>query len=338
MSFIIYTANVIVPVVFTAIILFPFLLYLIFPSNTLIPRSIDIGANGHDSEGDGTDLRLALIDKPGAIFGCILLAITLGTLLAISAAGLHVGVYAITVPAAVLMLARDGIHDYTTHSTLRNNARQVARTPDNPGDTVTTVTNIPDDKREVSDDVVLTAPLKLEQDAETSIDASLPYAGRETSGSRARIDNTDTDLRMTTPSHRVQSLGPSPPPSYPPTNGSPTKPMPAYSSLSSRIHVWLQLCADMFPTVVSVIGRLPFSLLPFAFSMFILVQGLSSQGWVELFARWWTAWVHKTGSIGAVAGMGFLSVCLSNVGAVFQSHLACLRIDRLMAYSLLGQT
>ncbi|CCM02976.1 uncharacterized protein FIBRA_05091 [Fibroporia radiculosa] len=75
-----------------------------------------------------------------------------------------------------------------------------------------------------------------------------------------------------------------------------------------------------FPTVTAVARRLPISLLPFAFLMFILVQGLSTQGWVEVLAQWWAAWVDKIGVLGAIGGMGFIAcifcnVCGTNIGA-----------------------
>ena len=46
--------------------------------------------------------------------------------------------------------------------------------------------------------------------------------------------------------------------------------------------------------------------------MFILVQGLSTLDWIELFARWWAAWVACTGVLGAVGGMGLLSYLFCN--------------------------
>jgi hypothetical protein len=229
-------------------------------------------------------------------------------------------VYAITVPAAVVMLVRDAIHDYRIHSTLRNRSRRSTRTPATPGYTITTVASMPHDKREVPDDLVSTAVSG--QDVETSTDVSLLYEGRGASSSSARMDDSHIDPRKMTPAPRTT------PPSYPPTNDLSTKAQPVRSNLSSLIQDWLRLSTDTFPTVTSVIARLPFALLPFAFSMFILVQGLDSQGWVETFTKWWTVWVDKTGSIGAVAGMGLLSVCLSNVGTVLQSYPSRLSIDR----------
>ena len=42
-----------------------------------------------------------------------------------------------------------------------------------------------------------------------------------------------------------------------------------------------------FPTATTVLKRLPVALVPFALSAFVLVQGLTKKGWVELFADGW---------------------------------------------------
>ncbi|PVH90396.1 hypothetical protein DM02DRAFT_621039 [Periconia macrospinosa] len=68
-----------------------------------------------------------------------------------------------------------------------------------------------------------------------------------------------------------------------------------------------------FPTAATVLTHLPIALIPFAFCMFILVQALVTKGWVPVFAYGWDAWVNKTGTVGAIGGMGFISVLLCNV-------------------------
>ncbi|KAI1326535.1 hypothetical protein F5Y16DRAFT_400232 [Xylariaceae sp. FL0255] len=80
-------------------------------------------------------------------------------------------------------------------------------------------------------------------------------------------------------------------------------------SMAEDLYRWTQ---DTFPTVVAVLSHLPYALLPFAFEMFILVQGLVTKGWVPVFAYGWNHWVTKTGTVGAIGGMGFLSVILCN--------------------------
>ncbi|KIP03230.1 hypothetical protein PHLGIDRAFT_497949 [Phlebiopsis gigantea 11061_1 CR5-6] len=107
------------------------------------------------------------------------------------------------------------------------------------------------------------------------------------------------------------------PPTSPQINTTPTITFPAgiasYPSLVSQLQ-------ELFPTATTIVSRLPIALLPFAFLMFILVQALSSKGWVEVFVRWWAAWIAKTGTLGAIGGMGFLAcilcnICGTNIGA-----------------------
>jgi Na+/H+ antiporter NhaD/arsenite permease-like protein len=81
-------------------------------------------------------------------------------------------------------------------------------------------------------------------------------------------------------------------------------------SLVADAYRWSQ---ETFPTVTAVVAHLPFTLVPFAFSMFVLVQALVTKGWVPVFAYGWDYWVNKTGTVGTIGGMGFLSVILCNV-------------------------
>ncbi|KAI0006589.1 arsenite efflux transporter-like protein ArsB-like protein [Xylariaceae sp. FL0662B] len=80
-------------------------------------------------------------------------------------------------------------------------------------------------------------------------------------------------------------------------------------SLAADAHRWSQ---ETFPTVMAVLAHLPLALVPFAFCMFILVEALVSKGWVPVFAYGWDHWVTKTGTVGSIGGMGFLSVILCN--------------------------
>jgi len=81
-------------------------------------------------------------------------------------------------------------------------------------------------------------------------------------------------------------------------------------SLIADRYRWSQ---ETFPTVTAVVAHLPFALVPFAFSMFVLVQALVTKGWVAVFAYGWDHWINQTGTVGAIGGMGFLSVILCNV-------------------------
>jgi hypothetical protein len=89
------------------------------------------------------------------------------------------------------------------------------------------------------------------------------------------------------------------------------------ASLVEDGYIW---CQETFPTVAAVLAHLPFALVPFAFSMFVLVQGLVTKGWVPVFAHGWDHWVDRTGWVGAIGGMGFLSVVLCNVSCCFRMN------------------
>jgi Na+/H+ antiporter NhaD/arsenite permease-like protein len=69
----------------------------------------------------------------------------------------------------------------------------------------------------------------------------------------------------------------------------------------------------IFPTTLSILKTMPFSLVLFSLCMFILVQGLVVTGWVDTWANWWGTWTARTGAVGAVFGMGLVSCILCNV-------------------------
>lgn len=84
-------------------------------SATLIPKVLQT----HDLPTPSS----TLVDKTGAIFGSVLLLITLATLLITSAASLHVQVWTITVPAALIMFGRDVLHDLHARRGIRHPIR-----------------------------------------------------------------------------------------------------------------------------------------------------------------------------------------------------------------------
>jgi len=87
-------------------------------------------------------------------------------------------------------------------------------------------------------------------------------------------------------------------------------------SLQSVIESLIGILEHNFPRACTVISQLPFGLLPFTFGMFILVQGLVTKGWVQIFANGWQGWVNITGTLGAIGGMGLVSVLLCNVCSI----------------------
>ena len=109
----------------------------------------------------------------------------------------------------------------------------------------------------------------------------------------------------------------------PPQNGSPE------SSLTKDVAVakdeprlfpnqraWIdekhEALAAHFPTFFTALPRLPFGLIPFAFSQFILIEALSHQGWIEVFARWLVIASGRQ-MIPSIWLVGVLGVILCNI-------------------------
>ena len=251
-SFIKYTAHVIVPFIAAAILVYPVFALMLYRSEGLIPRQIQADLADEVQSGP------ALVDPRGAVFGSVLLLVTLAVLVGTSTVG--VPVWEVTVPPALLMLCRDGLHDW------RNN-RSVAteRMTDSP----------PEQPSSPSDpDIYPMETLRSPNSHET------------------RLSQTENSSTVTIA-----------------VNAALTNKV----TLSDKLICWESRLTVLFPTVTTILCRLPVLLVPFAFLMFILVQALSTRGWVEVFSSWWAAWVNKTGTLGAIGGMGFVSCIMCNV-------------------------
>ncbi|KAG9994184.1 putative arsenite transmembrane transporter protein, partial [Aureobasidium melanogenum] len=314
-KFIVYTANMIVPVVVTAIVLFPFLLYVVFASPQLIPLSIEMEtlsdeakskkpvnpnipqAKGKEPEDDeeespeNKELALAeimnpFLDKGGATFGSVVMAVALITLLGINAASSAIGehpVFWITLPAATIMFCWDVAYGWRHRKETREVAgseksiRSVADMSPNAGSAISP------------------AERDSTNDGSRNKGASR-YESHETNYSHT--EKLDSALDKAIDEEKTRSRG------YD-THDQPT----SLVSFIAAKYRWLQ---ETFPTVMAVLGHLPLKLVPFALSMFVLIQGLVTKGWVPVFAYGWDHWVSKTGTIGAIGGMGFLGVILCN--------------------------
>ncbi|CAG8977498.1 hypothetical protein HYALB_00009332, partial [Hymenoscyphus albidus] len=309
-KFIDYTANMIVPVVITAIVLFPFLLYIIFAEESLIPYSIKMhelseeakakkpvnpnipNARGNaeeeemladDSEGKLLSLEEIMnpfLDKGGAAFGAVIMTATLVTLLALNASSSKTGahpVFWVTLPAAFVMLIWDigfGWHH-------RKDTREIAKKGRQEIEDARAQRAIREE--EEAERARLETPPMTEQEGDVIGKVPTPNEDAILNEKKAvvleRGSGTDKQLEKTT-----------------------------LVSLTAEYYRWAQ---ETFPTVTAVLAHLPFALIPFAFTMFILVQALVTKGWVEVFAHGWDHWVNKTGTVGAIGGMGFISVILS---------------------------
>lgn len=299
-SFLVYSAWLVLPVLATSVVLLPLLMYGVFNDQELIPRRL---------ETPDVEPKTALIDRTGAIFGSVLLAITLVALVTLSAVNLlHgvEGVWTVTAPAAILMLCRDVWHDIH-----RNQGGFQDKQPhdadiktqgegdlDGPqrrteaGERASTVDDGSPRQRQVIEMTEISGetprPASLTQRF-SSIKPPQPFPSSFSATTAAQSPSS-------APKAAVQS---------PSTTGS----VPAKSSLAS-VSKSLKL---RLPTVAYVVSRLPLPLLPFAFSMFILVEALQHVGWIRVWGGWWKAWVAVAGLPGAVWLMAMLSVIGCNV-------------------------
>jgi Na+/H+ antiporter NhaD/arsenite permease-like protein len=389
-KFIVYTANMIVPVVVTAIVLFPFLLYIVFADESLIPFSIKMHklskeamakkpvnpniphARGtaeedemaNNKEGELLSLEEIMnpfLDKGGAAFGAVIMTATLVTLLALNAASTSSGehpVYWVTLPAAFVMFCWDvafgWYHRHETREIAQRGRKEVedaraeraAREEEEANRSTLeeqrdataayelTLTQSPEphlqshsgDNNTSAHDEITPAPTEKSNGLThistpplgSSVSMLVPREnGRPTSAldekkelSRVELGTASSDelaeKKRTSSSSRTS-------PSTSPSPSLPQQPKrTTLVSLLASTYRWLQ---ETFPTVTAVIAHLPFALIPFAFSMFVLVQALVTKGWVQVFAYGWDHWVNKTGTVGSIGGMGFLSVIFCNVGS-----------------------
>ncbi|KAL1959056.1 hypothetical protein VTO42DRAFT_3297 [Malbranchea cinnamomea] len=367
-KFLTYTANMIVPVVITAVVLFPFLLYIIFADETLIPSSIKMcelpeeirakkpvnpnipNARGNTTEQESStdDEREKLnsleevlnpfLDKPSAAIGALIMAATLLAVLALNAAsqsGTEHPVFWVTLPAAFVMfcwdIASGWCHRHETREIARKGRLEIelARADRASREEEAAKVTLEEELRAQAQ---LRSEARLQSqggardendhaDADDQVNLAAnstnrPYKERRSASAEGAVDEKqESTVAPSSSSPEGQSswkssgkldeekaspqIGPER------ERGRPT----TLVSLVADAYRWSQ---ETFPTVTAVFAHLPFALVPFSFCMFVLVQALVTKGWVAVFAHGWNHWVEKTGTVGSIAGMGFLSVILCN--------------------------
>lgn len=82
-----------------------------------------------------------------------------------------------------------------------------------------------------------------------------------------------------------------------------------------------------FYTLHTALPRLPFALVPFAFSQFILVEALAHQGWIDVFARWLDRasglGIYPTIWLIGVLGVVLCNISGTNIGATILLTKVC---------------
>ncbi|KAF8994412.1 hypothetical protein BDQ17DRAFT_1392429 [Cyathus striatus] len=90
-------------------------------------------------------------------------------------------------------------------------------------------------------------------------------------------------------------------------------------SIKASYDVKYTSLATHFPTFFTAFPRLPFGLIPFAFSQFILIEALTHQGWIDVFGRWLVHATHgnmySTIWIVGILGVILCNIAGTNIGA-----------------------
>lgn len=359
-KFIHYTANVTVPVAVTAIVLFPFLLCVVFANESLVPRSIEMHelpeeakaerpvnpnipyARGNMDEQENKLLSLEeimnpFLDKPGAWFGAAIMGASLTTILTLNAAsqsGSEHPVFWITLPASFIMFCWDAAFGWLR----RHETREMARKGRQEVELAQAERAVAVEEGKRGDISRLQPALMRALSAETRIrtqcetnEGSTNWRGL--AGLNGHDQNTRTS--ETSGSTTLENVGqrnnaPTEPVTDPEKRVPPESAAPEHrrATLSSLVEDAWEWSRETFPTVTAVAALLPLPLVLFAFSMFVLVQALVTKGWVPVFAYGWDHWVNKTGTIGAIGGMGFLSVVLTNVSLPSYENMIKMNTER----------
>jgi len=312
-SFLRYSAWMALPTVAAAIVMFPILRYGIFGASHYIPLKL---CPPHVRAKD------ALHDKWGGIFGATLFAITIVLLVGLSAGGQlehekWTGVWIVVLPAALAMAAWDCVSDLKDPG-----RRERAKSAEAKG--MEEVDRPAEDRMEMGR---VAEKKNVEEPAERPTSAAVSRISGETVADPIFEDANTTSAP--TPAGTVepavtpleqhadaQVATPTDPTTK--TEG-PAEPQPTPSTPFSILSIPpLSFFQRAFPTSADVLKRMPWNLVPFAFSMFILVEGLQHTGWIRVFGGWWAAWVRadSTGVAGVVWLMGMLSVLGCNVSGI----------------------
>jgi Na+/H+ antiporter NhaD/arsenite permease-like protein len=288
-SFLEYSAWMLLPC-FAAIAACYIMLRINFRHDKYIPKIVKT---------PNVDPRSCLVDPVGAIFGLSVLACSLICLIGTSFA--HVSVWIVTGPFALLTLARDIWYD--------------SQGKFKPAHVV--VTTLSDD-RQLEDSESMTGGVAASAPGskESQMEKGLPeIAVPEPSiVSPVSILAEKHDRKLDSDQGSVETVGVSHIPiaassSIAADNNQSTETEDtAHQSWTKRFGRKFQ---QKSPLLHAIAIRMPWAILPFTFSMFIMVEGLSHSGWIAIFANWATKLVPNY--VAATYAIGFISVLLCNI-------------------------
>ncbi|KAF9155582.1 hypothetical protein BG015_009365 [Linnemannia schmuckeri] len=293
-SFLEYSAWMLLPC-FVAIATCYIMLRINFRHEKYIPKIIKT---------PNVDPRSCLVDPVGAIFGLSVLACSLICLIGTSFA--HVSVWIVTGPFALLTLGRDIWYD----SQGKFKPAQVAA-----------VTTLSDRQLEDSESMTGGGGAATGSD-ESRMEKGLPEVAVPESSivQPAPILAEKDNKKLGDDQESVETVGVSHEPTAIPTSSIVTTTGNnnidnQAASVDTAHQSWTKKFGRKFqqksPLLHAIAIRMPWAILPFTFSMFIMVEGLSHSGWIAIFANWATKLVPNY--VAATYAIGFVSVLLCNI-------------------------
>ncbi|KAF9322210.1 hypothetical protein BG003_005373 [Podila horticola] len=306
-SFLEYSAWMLIPC-FASIAACYLMLRINFRHEKYIPKFVRI---------PDVDPRSCLVDPKGAIFGLAVLSCSLACLIGTSFA--HVSVWIVTGPFALLTLFRDIWYDYNGNFKGPQAAILVSPSHASEDDTRAEISLGSDslaeqgfasavpEKSIVQPVVILDSAASIQNDGASTLDSgrsnrsiasSILEKSDRSHGPQSDTPATeqhDTENNIATPedSTHIQEQ-----------ELQETRPLPSEARKKGRFE-------RRFPLLHAIAIRMPWAILPFTFSMFIMVEGLSESGWISIFAKWFTHLVPNY--VAAVYAIGFVSVLLCNI-------------------------
>lgn len=275
-----FTAYTILP--FVACNVFCFVALAIqFRSARYIPRKLNITGQ--------LNVREVLRDPVGAVIGSIVLGSCLIVVLILSF--LHIDVWKIILPFAGLKFVFDISWDHYRFVTGRLSD---ADTPSTEEDAVkhalqraTTATDSPD-AIEPERDSTLGPDTQPTSPHSTLAQKIPPPPITSSSSSTLQRDQPPLDTKSETSSNQL------------------------FVDQRAYFSAKYKSLAAHFPTFFTALPRLPFGLIPFAFSQFILIEALTRQGWIDVFGRWLA--IASAGKMyPAIWLVGVMGVILCNI-------------------------
>ncbi|TEB25450.1 hypothetical protein FA13DRAFT_1765772 [Coprinellus micaceus] len=270
---------------FTAYTILPFLacsiacylaLMLQYRKEIHVPKKLNVSA--------ALDPLAVLRDPVSAIFGSIWLAICLIVVIVLSF--IHVDVWKIVLPFAGGKFIFDIAWDHYRYTTGRipkfdENKAENARSPTDP----------------MAAAIERAMSSEMQRNGTAQSFATLKHHGDSDPSSLSTNGILDPEI--------PRSASPAGPPSIRKAN-------PLFPSFQHWLGKTHRRLAAHFPTFFTALPRLPFGLIPFAFSQFILIEALEHQGWIDIFSRWLV--IASKGSIHPVVWLvGIFGVILCNI-------------------------